>query len=105
MVRTSTATYYPLTAWSAEPDVWMAWQFDRPEEGQGMVQAFRRPRSVYESARFKLRGLDAAATYRLRNFDVEGESRVSGKELMEKGLLVTLMDRPSAAIIVYERAK
>ena len=54
--------YYPLTEWSAEPDAWMGWQFDRPEEGKGVVQAFRRPQSHYESARFKLRGLDPGAS-------------------------------------------
>ena len=34
--------YYPLTSYSLENDVWMAWQFDCPELGEGMVQAFRR---------------------------------------------------------------
>ena len=36
------------------------WQFDVPEKGEGVVQAFRRAESVYEAARFKLRGLDPA---------------------------------------------
>ena len=26
--------YYPLTKWSMDKDVWMAWQFDRPEAGE-----------------------------------------------------------------------
>ncbi|MCY3018706.1 MAG: alpha-galactosidase [Planctomycetota bacterium] len=97
--------YYPLTSWSYEPDVWIAWQFDRPEEGQGMVQAFRRPQSLYETARLKLRGLGPAARYALRNFDVPGETEVSGKELMEKGLAVSIPDQPGAVIITYKRAK
>ncbi|MCB1128546.1 MAG: alpha-galactosidase, partial [Verrucomicrobiae bacterium] len=57
--------YYPLTAWSAAQDVWIAWQFDRPESGQGVVQAFRRPQSPYEGARFRLRGLDLKGRYEL----------------------------------------
>jgi alpha-galactosidase len=97
--------FYPLTAWSAEPDVWMAWQFDRPEEGQGMVQAFRRPRSVYETARLKLRGLDPDARYTLRNFDAPGETEASGRELLEKGLALTIIAQPGAAIVVYKKAK
>ena len=44
--------YYPLTSYSLENTVWMAWQFDRPERGEGMVQVFRRGESPYESARF-----------------------------------------------------
>ena len=38
--------YYPLTPYSLENDVWMAWQFDCPEQGEGMVQAFRRGRQL-----------------------------------------------------------
>ena len=55
--------FYPLTPWTRDSTVWMAWQFDRPETGEGMVQAFRRHESDYESARLRLRGLDAGANY------------------------------------------
>ena len=34
--------YYPLTPYSLGEDCWIAWQFDRPEQGEGMIQAFRR---------------------------------------------------------------
>ena len=34
--------YFPLTPYNPGRDVWMAWQFDLPEKGQGMVQVFRR---------------------------------------------------------------
>ena len=53
-----------------------------------MVQAFRRPQSLYETARFKLRGLEPLARYTLTNFDVPGTTEATGKELIEKGLLV-----------------
>jgi alpha-galactosidase len=93
--------FYPLTGWSFEPDVWMAWQFDRPEAGQGVVQAFRRPQSCYETARFKLRGLDPAATYELKDFDKEGTTKVGGKDLMDKGLLIEMDKAPGAVTILY----
>ena len=95
--------YYPLTQWSAEPDAWIAWQFDRPEEGQGVVQAFRRPQSLYETARFKLRGLEPGARYTLTNFDEAGTTEATGQELMEKGLRVAVPDQPGAVIITYAR--
>ena len=47
--------FYPLTPWNRDDHTWLAWQFDRPEQGEGMVQVFRRHNSFYESARFKLR--------------------------------------------------
>jgi len=70
-----------------------------------MVQAFRRPRSVYETARLKLRGLEADARYTLRNLDLPGETEASGRELMEKGLALTIADQPGAVIVVYKKAK
>ena len=97
--------YWPLTGWSSADDVWMAWQFDRPEVGEGLVQAFRRPKSVYESARLKLRGLDAGETYVLKNFDAEGTTKHTGRDLMENGLVVTIGSRPAAVTILYRRAK
>jgi len=97
--------YYPLTPYETGNDAWMAWQFDRPEKGDGMVQAFRRADSIYESARLRLRGLAANASYVVRNLDAARGTRISGRELMEAGLLVTLPKRPQAAVIVYRRAK
>ncbi|HWE64027.1 MAG TPA: glycoside hydrolase family 36 protein, partial [Chloroflexota bacterium] len=38
--------YYPLTPYSIDTNIWMAWQFDRPEAGTGVVQAFRRDTST-----------------------------------------------------------
>jgi alpha-galactosidase len=98
------ADYYPLTSWSFENDVWMAWQFDRPEDGSGIIQAFRRPGSPYEMARLKLRGLDPRAAYRIRDMDVEGEKRFSGRELLEKGLPVSITQQRGAVILMYDRA-
>jgi alpha-galactosidase len=97
--------YWPLTPWRAELDVWMAWQFDRPEVGEGVVQAFRRPESPYASARLVLRGLDPSASYEFRNVDAEGTTRRTGRDLMGKGLLVSIPDRPGAAIVFYKRLK
>lgn len=93
--------YYPLTPWSAESDAWIAWQFNRPEEGQGVVQAFRRPESPYESARFRLRGLDRDGHYELKDFDREGTTEATGADLLEQGLLVESPRQPGAVIITY----
>jgi alpha-galactosidase len=97
--------YYPLTPYSLGEEAWMAWQYDQPEAGRGVVQAFRHSTSPYESARFKLRGLDPSATYELRNFDAEGTTTLPGRELMEAGLLLTLTNSPDSAVISYKRLK
>jgi alpha-galactosidase len=95
--------YYPLTPYSTESTAWMAWQFNRPETGGGMVQAFRRPDSSYESARFRLRGLDAAAEYAIANLDAPGEITLAGRELMDQGLPVTIHSQPGAVIFTYRK--
>ena len=97
--------FWPLTRYSLDNDVWMAWQFDRPELGEGFVQAFRRPASPYESARFPLHGLDAAATYELTDMDAAGPIKMTGKELTYHGLPIRLADRPAAAMWVYRKAR
>ena len=94
--------YYPLTSYNVQRDQWIAWQFDRPERGEGVVQVFRRPESPYESARFKLRGLDAAATYEVENLDGGKETRI-GRELAEVGLAVTINQQSAGLVLVYKR--
>ncbi len=95
--------FYPLTSHSLELDVWAAWQFDRPEIGQGIVQVFRRDESPYETARFRLRGLDPEAIYRLKDFDQPQPVEARGKDLIQTGLLVSLPQRRSSRIIRYDR--
>jgi len=34
--------YYPLTTYSRVGNQWIAWQFNRPKQNNGVVQAFRR---------------------------------------------------------------
>jgi alpha-galactosidase len=97
--------YYPLTPYSTEEAAWMAWQFNRPESRDGMVQAFRRSESPMESARFKLRGLDPSAEYSVRNIDAPGETIFSGRELEEQGLPVVIKKEASAVVITYEKVK
>jgi len=97
--------YYPLTPYSLKLDQWIAWQFNRPESGDGVVQAFRRDRCEAGTQTCRLRGLDPAARYEVTNFDAKDVVRFSGKDLMEKGLTVEMPDRPGAAVIVYKRVK
>jgi len=94
--------FYPLTPYSLEETVWMAWQFDSPEKGEGLVQAFRRDKSPEQARVFKLRGLDPKRNYSLRNFDADKTEKISGRQLMEEGLQVSIKDQPGAAVIVYK---
>lgn len=93
--------FYPLTTCTTSNNVWMAWQFDRPEIGQGVVQAFRRRDSISQTARYPLHGLKADGYYAVKNLDGGADQKISGRELMDKGLLVTLTAQPGAAVLTY----
>ena len=96
--------FYPLALWSLEKHVWAAWQYDRPEQGEGLVQAFRRAESPYELARFKLRGLEPAARYEVTDLDKpETPRQFTGRELLESGLPITLATPRSSGLIIYRR--
>jgi alpha-galactosidase len=97
--------YYPLTAYTPANNAWVAWQFNRPKEGQGMLQVFRRPDSPYESARFRLRALDPTALYSVINADSDQKREMKGKELEQDGLPISLGKCPGSALIVYERIR
>ena len=97
------ADYYPLTPYSRELHRWIAWQFNRPEQGDGMIQAFRRPQCADEIARFKLRGLSPGDGYVLTNLDTGQSQAIVGRDLLDKGLAVPIADRPGGAVITYKR--
>jgi alpha-galactosidase len=97
--------FYPLTPHTTEKSMWIAWQFDRPEAGEGMIQAFRRAESPFESARFMLGGLDPAAQYEIRDIDRGQPRKMTGKELVEKGLVVAIGEKPGLANLVYQKVK
>lgn len=97
--------FYPLTPWTRDDTVWIAWQFDRPEVGEGMIQVFRRHNSFYESARFTLFGLDAKENYLVSNLNTGTQVHRSGRELLKNGLPVTITAKPGAAILTYRKQK
>jgi alpha-galactosidase len=95
--------FYTLTPYSMTNTVWMAWQFDWAETGQGCIQAFRRRNNNEPSKAFLLKGLEAAAHYSIRNLDAQGSTQKSGAELMKKGLKIQIQDKPGSAVIIYKK--
>jgi len=97
--------YYPLSPYSLKLDQWIAWQFNRPEQGDGMIQAFRRDNCDEPEKIFRLSGLNPAAQYEITNLDLEGSKTISGKELLEKGLKIEIKDKPGSTVITYKLFK
>jgi alpha-galactosidase len=96
--------YYPLTRFRIDQDAWMAWQFNRPDLREGIVQAFRRSESAILTCQYQLQGLEPQATYELTSLDLPETVQKSGAELMNEGLVVTIPDRPGAIVIWYNKA-
>lgn len=95
--------YYPLSPYSLKLDQWIAWQFDRPESGEGVVQAFCRVECKEQSLCVKLYGLEPDAVYTLTNFDAKGTTEQTGRQLMAGGLEIAVQAKPAAAIITYKK--
>ncbi len=98
--------YYPLMEWSKREEDWIAWQFNCPQAGDGLLQAFRRKDSSETAQILRLHGLDPQARYELADIEPEnpafGVRKMSGKELMENGLTVQIKSQPGAAAIRYQ---
>lgn len=98
--------YYPILPCSANIDCdtsgqeqsadfeWAAWQFNRPDQGDGMIQAFRRVKNGESSKNLVLRGLDAGANYVITDSENEASAPISGADLMQQGLRVEVGENP-----------
>jgi alpha-galactosidase len=93
--------YYPLTAYSLQPDRWIAWQFHRPDHQDGVVQAFRRAEAQQGTLTVQLRDLEPDARYEVENLD-RGKETHSGRELTD-GLAMTLKSAPAATVYTYRK--
>ncbi len=98
-----TGDYYPLTLYSLNEDAWMAWQFNRPDLNEGLIQVFRRPASICETGKVRLFGLDAHATYTIANQDAASTIHYSGQTLMEQGLPLEIEQQPGSLLLVYKK--
>ena len=95
--------YYPLTPYSIQLTDWIAWQFDRPDLGGGVIQAFRRDKNGEPLQRLRLFGLAPRAKYEITDHDGGAPRTMSGKELMQSGLPVEIKTQPGSAVIFYKR--
>ncbi|MCE5322693.1 alpha-galactosidase [bacterium] len=96
--------FYPLLSYSLADDIWAAWQYDRPDLGEGMVLAMRRPKSPFTSMIAPLHGLDADAIYELHPADGTGTIQAKGSELAQDGLTIEISEKPGSALYIYRKS-
>jgi hypothetical protein len=56
------------------------------------------------SARYRLRALEPVARYIVSDLDTKQTAQMTGRELMEDGLLIAIQEVPGAALVTYKRA-
>ena len=95
--------FYPLLPYSRNQTAWMAWQFDRPDMGEGMVQAFRHAESGEATTTLRLFGLDPTAQYKVTDLDAETQKKIAGKTLMEHGLPIEIKTKRGSAVFMYQK--
>ena len=95
--------YYPLTAWSSQEDVWLAWQFYRPVQGDGLLQFFRRGANAEPVRTFRPHGLDRTADYELVDLETGTATTLSGAALTGEGLAVTIPSTPGSVVLTLKR--
>jgi len=95
--------FYPLLSFSLAADAWAAWQYDRPDLGEGMVVAFRRHQSPFARWEAKLQALELEADYDLVSWDDRSTRRMTGAQLMTEGFGVTIDEKPGSALFTYQR--
>jgi alpha-galactosidase len=94
--------YYQHTPFHRSPREWVAWQFDCPETGRGLVQGIRLPEAPQETITIQPRGIDPDAKYCFENPE-SGETReIPGKDLINAGFTLALPPR-SGAIWFYRK--
>jgi alpha-galactosidase len=97
--------YYPLTPYSTKENVWLAYQFDRPDLREGVVLAFRRPACPSSELVVRMGGVQQEAEYEIENVDSGKKTLLKGAELMASGLRITAASQPDAVILIYRRLK
>jgi alpha-galactosidase len=97
--------FYPLVSYSLADDTWVVWQFDRPDLGEGMVLFLRRPHSPFLRWAAALRGLAPDAIYDLHFRERNRRERRSGRDLLERGIVVDLEQAPDSELVTYRRVE
>lgn len=96
--------YYPLTpnVNITSDTIWMAYQQNRPDQGDGIILAFRRPDCPSGQVILKPRGLETNTEYTLLFEDTGAQTTTSGAEFMS-GILVESKDKPGSVLISYRK--
>jgi alpha-galactosidase len=96
--------FYPLIPLTVAAHDWCAYQYHRPEEGDGFAVFLRRHESPYAVVEFSLQGIDPDSEYEIgatETFAPPTMERAMGSELTH--LLAEINERPGSLLFQYRR--
>jgi alpha-galactosidase len=96
--------FYPLTEYSTSDEAWAAFQWNRPEERDGIVLAFRRHQAAQSSINVLLHELESDADYEVTFEDYGITVFKTGRELGSE-LSVKIPEAPGSLLIKYRRVR
>jgi alpha-galactosidase len=99
-----TGDFYPLTEYSTSDEAWAAFEWNRPEERDGIVLAFRRHQAPEAAITISLHGLAPEADYEVTFEDYGITLYKSGREL-SSGLSVKIPEAPGSLLLKYRRVR
>ena len=94
--------YFPLTPYSKEQNVWMAWEFFRSSQKDGVIQAFRRENNQHLDVKLRLQGLERSARYEFTDLDSGKKTELKGSDLMDQGLPLYAAAPRTALILTFK---
>jgi alpha-galactosidase len=98
------ADFYPLLSYSLAGETWTAWQWDRPEQKDGLLMILRRPDSPFTGLDLVVRDVDPAAQYAVEfrtGLEKVPVKQMSGGDLAH--LHIDMADRPGSELIFYRK--
>jgi alpha-galactosidase len=90
---------FPYRPYGTDSQGWQAIQFTGATGSEAVLLCFRAA-STQTTSELPLSRLKSSTSYRVRFIDAGGESRMSGKELMENGIYLSLPEAGSSEIIL-----
>jgi alpha-galactosidase len=93
--------FYPLFPHSESESQWYGYQFDNPDLKAGCAILFRRGKCPDAIKAIHLKGVNPNSSYAVTNLDAAETAEVTGRELIEHGLSVSIKDQPGSALILY----
>ncbi len=98
--------YCPISTSGITKDSILAMQYGKNDGSNGMALVYKRASVTDTSYTVVFNALNPDATYSVYNYDTPDQiSQISGKDLMESGIEVEIIEAPKAEIIMYSEVK